>query len=150
MYKHLFTRWYNCHCKIFQQTSRENEIKCYQLSNKYTHNQKNLLTCKTNFWSMYFLAMLGWNSWLSKNRMKNSYTSCNKQIIVNFKVQFTENSIQNHKKPVTLKLTGLTKLGFDINWLTILPFPVAHSCMFFKLFKLKIWKYSYKAYKNPP
>jgi len=34
------------------------------------------LTCNTNFWSMYFLAMLGWNSWLSKNRMKNSYTSC--------------------------------------------------------------------------
>lgn len=36
------------------------------------------LTCNTNFWSMYFLAMLGWNSWLSKNRMKNSYTSCKK------------------------------------------------------------------------
>ena len=33
------------------------------------------LTCRTNFWSMYFLAMLGWNSWLSKNRMKNSYTN---------------------------------------------------------------------------
>ena len=33
------------------------------------------LACNTNFWSMYFLAMLGWNSWLSKNRMKNSYIS---------------------------------------------------------------------------
>ncbi len=37
--------------------------------------EKNILTCKTNFWSMYFLAILGWNSWLSKKRMKNSYTS---------------------------------------------------------------------------
>lgn len=36
----------------------------------------NALTCRTNFWSMYFLAMLGWNSWLSKKRMKNSYTNC--------------------------------------------------------------------------
>lgn len=39
--------------------------------------ERNLrLTASTNFWSMYFLAMFGWKSGDSKNRKKNSYTSC--------------------------------------------------------------------------
>lgn len=34
------------------------------------------LTARTNFWSMYFLAMFGWKSGDSRKRKKNSYTSC--------------------------------------------------------------------------
>jgi hypothetical protein len=33
------------------------------------------LTARTNFWSMYFLAMFGWKSGDSRKRKKNSYTS---------------------------------------------------------------------------
>lgn len=31
-------------------------------------------TCSTNFWSIYFLPMLGWKSGDSRNLKKNSYT----------------------------------------------------------------------------
>lgn len=39
---------------------RQEVIEAFQQGQKIgvTH----LLTCRTNFWSMYFLAMLGWNS----------------------------------------------------------------------------------------
>ncbi len=38
------------------------------------------LTCDTNAWSIYRLAVFGWKSGLSKKRRKYSYTSCKENV----------------------------------------------------------------------
>lgn len=56
-----------------QSTMTENNR--YSQANIYNTTHKHILyvlTCITNFWSIYFLAMLGWKSGDSKNRKKNS------------------------------------------------------------------------------